>query len=292
MSTEEELLLPAASGSLPDVRAIEAVSASSGWSSGDKLAGASCADVSGTAAEQCLSYERYLRLSAAATVLLKSRPEIKNGGAAPTILKLGTADGALAHFLPGWRLHVLCDTKTASASASASASGKPGPAPDVLPDQSFDVVVALGVLEGVNSAGRERLLKELARLSRHLCVVDMPSKELVKAWPQIVELTLDGEMQRSQAIGLPDSASIGALFRSAGFQSRSFLHTSLEAWLPFASLSGLNPVAGRMLGAYLMNQVCEPEAAAPTLTARPVCEVDDKNLSASYAFEIIAAHRA
>ncbi len=288
MSTEEDLLLSSASGSLPGVRAIEVVSASSGGSRGDKSASACGADVSGTTAEQCLSYERYLRLSAAASVLLQLRPEIKNGGAAPTILKLGTADGALARFLPGWKLHVLCDRQT----ASASSSGKPAAAPDVLPDQSFDVVVALGVLEGVNSAGRERLLKELARLSRYLCVVDMPSKELVRAWPQILDLTLDAEMQRSQTIGLPDSASLGALFRSAGFSCKSFLHTSLEAWLPFAALAGLNPVAGRMLGTYLVKQVCEPETAGSTLRSRPVYEVDDKNGSASYAFEIIAAHRA
>lgn len=286
MSTEEDLILSSASGSLPGVRAIEVVSPSSVGSKGDKLVSASGADVSGAAAEQCLSYERYLRLSAAASVLLQLRPEIKNGGAAPSILKLGTADGALARFLPGWKLHVLCDTQT------ASVSDKPGPVPDVLPDQSFDVVVALGVLEGVNSVGRERLLKELARLCRYLCVVDLPSKDLVKAWPQILDLTLDAEMQRSQSIGLPDSASIGALFGGAGFHCKSFLHTSLEVWLPFASLTGLNPVAGRMLGTYLMNQVCKPETAASTLTARPVCEVDDKTIAASYAFEIIAAYRA
>ena len=245
-----------------------------------------------------------MRLSAAASVLLLSRPEIKNGGGAPTVLKLGTADGALARFLPGWKLHVLSDAKDASGS-----SGDPGDknrqSPDTLPDQSFDVVVALGVLEGVNSAGRERLLQEMARLARFLCVVDMPSRALVKAWPQILELTLDGEMQRSQSIGLPDSTFIGTLFRKAGFSHKSYLHTGLEAWLPYAALSGLNPVAGRMLGTYLMDQVCEPEASVP-LAARQVYAVDDRgaadsgsvvetlaenNAAANYAFEIIAAHR-
>lgn len=303
MSTEEDLKLRFGSGSLAGVRAIE-VTASSCGSTGEHVLAASAADSSNSAAQQCLSYERYLRLSAAASVLLLSRPEIKNGGGAPTVLKLGTADGALARFLPGWKLHVLSDAKDASCS-----SGDPGDknrqSPDTLPDQSFDVVVALGVLEGVNSAGRERLLQEMARLTRFLCVVDMPSRALVKAWPQILELTLDGEMQRSQFIGLPDSTSIGTLFRKAGFSHKSYLHTGLEAWLPYAALSGLNPVAGRMLGTYLMDQVCEPEASVP-LAARQVYAVDDRgaadsgsavetlaenNAAANYAFEIIAAHR-
>lgn len=296
--------LRSGSGSPPGVRAMETAASPCG-SAGDNVRTAAVAKASTSAAQQCFSYERYLRLSAAASVLLISRPEIKNGGGAPTVLKLGTADGALARFLPGWNLHVLSDALDAS-SSSCETGAKNRQAPDTLPDQSFDVVVALGVLEGVNSAGRERLLKELARLSRFLCVVDMPSRALVKAWPQILELTLDGEMQRSQSIGLPDSASIGALFRKAGLSHKSYLHTELEAWLPFAALSGLNPVAGRMLGTYLMDQVCEPGAGMPALKARPVHEVGalsakdspgavdlsgENTVAANYAFEIIAAHR-
>lgn len=291
------------SGSLAGVRAVE-IAASSCGSTGHSLTD-SAAESSNSAAQQCLSYERYLRLSAAASVLHLSRPEIKNGGDAPTVLKLGTADGALARFLPGWKLHVLSDSQDAS-NSSGETGAKNSQSPDTLPDQSFDVVVALGVLEGVNSAGRERLLQELARLSRFLCVVDMPSRALVKAWPQLLELTLDGEMQRSQSIGLPDSTSIGRLFRKAGFSHKSYLHTELEAWLPYAALSGLNPVAGRMLGTYLMDQVCEPEASVPALKTRAVYEVGalgasdsqravetpgENTAAANYAFEIIAAHR-
>lgn len=111
-------------------------------------------------------------------------------------------------------------------------------------DGSFDVVCALDVLEHIPPDGRERFLKELARVSKSAVFVSAPfqSSEIQTAEDllasQIKNLygTIQRQLQEHKQFGLPErefvSQTLGALIPAGA----DFSYGSLRTWLPYQTI--------------------------------------------------------
>jgi len=115
-------------------------------------------------------------------------------------------------------------------------------APLPFPDQSFDVVMALEVLEHVPSDGRAALIAECRRVARHgviLCcpVADYGAADAEKVLNETVRQLADKDeaflLEHAQ-LGLPTLAEVNEALNGEGWNVASIPNAPLDHWLLFS----------------------------------------------------------
>jgi len=183
--------------------------------------------------KQNLSWDRYMRLKAAAEAVSKS--ESKN------VLDAGGYDGALALFIP--HLHIdLIDSATTGGSVLQILAAK----------YSYDAVVAVDVLEHIQPVDRALALSEFARVAKTDLILNYPCSESNEAQKLVAQLTGNPLIKEHVDFGLPDSEWVMAELEGLGFSCCLTAHTSVALWIGQYVATQLNPESGADLNRHLI----------------------------------------
>jgi len=161
-----------------------------------------------------IGFDRYQRFKATADLL-----EDLAGPQSLSILDVGSLDNTFALFLPRhqvqpWNDHILSST-----------GGLP------LPDKTFDVAVALDVLEHIPPPERPFFMGELARISKLACVFAFPIASAALVEEFVLRLTGSKWLAEHKEYGLPDPAEIEAIFKRLGLTFSRHPNASLASWM-------------------------------------------------------------
>lgn len=159
---------------------------------------------------QDLAFDRYQRFRAASELI----DEI---AANASILEIGSFDNALAPFLAAhqhqhWPQII-----------------RPGQ-PINLPDNSYDICLALDVLEHVPANEREFFISELARVGKRAVVLAFPVSSSMAAEKFVWQLTGSAWLAEHIELGLPDKQATEELFSKLGLSYSCHPNAALPSW--------------------------------------------------------------
>lgn len=157
-------------------------------------------------------FDRYQRFSHAA--------ELIDGlarGRGLSILELGSWDEAFAPFAPGHRVTAYGEMVLEGAPIRAG-------------DQSYDLALALDVLEHVPPGERRFFISELGRVAKQAVVIGFPVKQAQKTEEFVLELTNSPWLREHQEHGLPKPEEVEALFAELGFAFQRHPNAALPSW--------------------------------------------------------------
>lgn len=204
--------------------------------------GVATANITNAAAAHDLPWDRYVRLKAAAQAVSAVN--------AASVLDAGGYDGALKFFLPGVSIDVI-DPATTGGSVLCIP----------LPDQSYDAVVAVDVLEHIHPKDRKLALSEFARVARYHVIINYPCVDSKAAQEIALELTDNPLLREHVQWDLPDSNSILVELAEFGFSGTVHPHTSIAIWLGQYVTQNLAPEVAQKLNRHLiLNFADEPSS--------------------------------
>ena len=206
------------------------------------------------AARKDLTWDRYVRLEAAADAVRKLFPY----GA--RILDAGGFDGALALFLPKYDIYVIDPATTGGSILSIPA--KAG---------AYDIVLAIDVLEHINPTARERALDEFVRVAIKAVVLNYPCTDSASAQVLALKATGNDLIREHVEWDLPDSDWVLAKMSERGFTGVITPYASIAVWLGQHLALNLVPEIQTELNRFLVeNHAHEPYTRA--LYHLVVCE--------------------
>lgn len=208
-------------------------------------------------ARYALSWDRYMRLSQSANAVL-SALESATSATTRSILDVGGFDGALALFLPEEYDIFLLDPLTTGGSGTNISA----------PESSFDVVVSVDALEHVVPSSRRKFVSELCRVSRNHVIINYPSASSQPAQEVVFQLTGNPYIGEHVQYGLPDTAVVLQWLSEEGLVSKCCSHTSIATWMAHFTLSSVNPNAGKLIGAYLIDSYDKSGSLYDLITAQ------------------------
>lgn len=162
-----------------------------------------------------LSWDRYVRLKAAADAVEQ------NSSSSQNLLDAGGYDGALALFLPDYQVDVIDPATTGGTVLSIP-----------VPDQSYPITTAIDVLEHIPPPDRLKALAEFSRVTQNLLILNYPTPVSKPAQELALQLTQNSLLKDHVDWTLPDSAEVTTQLSSLGFTSILIPHTSIAIWLP------------------------------------------------------------
>lgn len=201
--------------------------------------------ISDTGVIKDLSWDRYVRLKAAADAIRQLV------GADAPVLDAGGFDGALGLFLSNYTIDLL-DPATTGASLLKEPAD----------DQSYDLVASVDVLEHIAPDEREQALHELCRIARKFIVINYPHSATKQAQELVFKATGNALIKEHVQWELPDTDWVLQVTASRGFKGTASAHSSLSVWLGQYLLLNLAPAASKELNQYLI----EHHAAEPFTT--------------------------
>jgi hypothetical protein len=148
--------------------------------------------------------------------LVRYDPVLRLLGEAPdaTVLEVGSGSEGIAHWLPGRDV----------TSVDSAIPGREGDARSLdFPDRSFDVAVALDMLEHIRPEERSSVLRELVRVTRRRVILAFPSS--ARAFEVDVGLgrmldrrgqTRPDWLEEHLRHGFPDASEVGAELQAYG----------------------------------------------------------------------------
>lgn len=199
-----------------------------------------------------LSWDRFVRLKAAAEVIRDRSPA--------RLLDAGGYDGALALFLPHQEIDVIDPATTGGSVLKIPA-----------PDGSYDAVVAVDVLEHIQPKDRARALAELARVATRLVVLNYPCQDSKSAQELALKLTNNALIKEHVQWDLPDSNWVLGELANYGFSGTVKTHTSIAVWLGQYVTLNLVPDAAKELNRHLVENYAE-EPCTKALYHLVICE--------------------
>ena len=188
------------------------------------------------AAKGALSWDRYVRLSAAASA-------ISEFGGNGRVLDVGGFDGALALFLPGREIDLIDPATTGASLLNAPPA-----------DGSYEVVVAVDVLEHIEPTERTSALEEMARMARNCVVLNYPHQGTRRAQELVYRLTGHSLIKDHAEWELPDTQSVLETMAQCGFKGHAQAHSSLAVWVGQYLTMQLAPQASSEMNKYLIDQ--------------------------------------
>jgi hypothetical protein len=195
---------------------------------------------------QSLSWDRYVRLRAAAKALQEISPP------ASVVLDAGGYDGALAFFLPDHAVDVIDPATTGG---------------DILhipvADRAYAAVSAIDVLEHVPPNNRASALQELARVAAHHVVINYPCLESKEAQELALQLTNNPLIREHVEWELPDSNWVLAEMKKHGFNGTVIPHTSIAIWLGQYTALNAVPSMAEHLNRHLVKYYSEEPSSIP-----------------------------
>ena len=189
-----------------------------------------------SSAKQSLSWDRYVRLKAAAEAIV----------AISSILDTGGYDGALALFLPGHKIDVI-DPATTGGSVLAIPAA----------DRSYDSVVGVDVLEHIDPKDRTKALSEFARVARKDVILNYPCQDSKEAQELAFKITNNSLIREHVEWELPDSEWVLGEMAKHGFTGTIKPHTSIAIWLGQYVTLNLVPAAAKELNRHLVEKYAE-----------------------------------
>jgi hypothetical protein len=192
--------------------------------------------VSDPSASSSLSWDRFVRLKAAAEAILQLA--VKD----TKILDVGGYDGALALFLPDHDVD-LVDPATTGASWLEQPT-------DAL---SYDLVASIDALEHIAPDEREEALKEFARVARKWIVLNYPCRESTEAQKLVLKATNNQLIREHVEWELPSSEWVLSVMQDLGFSGKVTPHASLAVWLGQYLTVNLAPAVAQDLNRYLVD---------------------------------------
>lgn len=205
-----------------------------------KGAGIAAVCVTNNDAWKDLSWDRFVRLKAAATAVKQSGAKI--------ILDAGGYDGAIGFFLPGVDIDVVDPATTGGSLLNIEADAS-----------SYDAVVAVDVLEHIDPLDRTRALSELARVARKYVILNYPCQDSKQAQELALKLTGNSLIREHVEWPLPDSEWVLKELAKLGFTGEVIPHTSIAIWLGQYLTLNLAPEAAKELNRHLVeNYQAEP----------------------------------
>ncbi|HEY9678977.1 MAG TPA: class I SAM-dependent methyltransferase [Drouetiella sp.] len=206
--------------------------------------GIATARVTNTAAKFNLSWDRFVRLKAAAEAIEATTTS--------RLLDAGGYDGALALFLPDRQFDVI-DPATTGGSVLAIPVG----------DASYQAVVAVDVLEHIEPSQRSKALEEFARVGSEYIFLNYPCRESKEAQELALKLTKNPLVREHVEWELPDSDWVLAELAKYGFRGEVQPHTSIAVWLGQFVTLNLVPDAAEDLNRYLINNFANEPYSRP-----------------------------
>lgn len=189
-----------------------------------------------------LSWDRYVRLNAAAEATKTLELSEKR------LLDIGGYDGALALFLPEFKVDLI-DPATTGASVLQAP----------VEDKSYELVTAIDVLEHIPPLGRHATLVEWARLSNRFVVLNYPCSESKNAQELVYQATNNSLIKEHVEWELPNTEQVLDTMRQLGFRSHVIGHSSVAVWVGQYITLALAPQAAKELNRYLIeNHAHEP----------------------------------
>jgi SAM-dependent methyltransferase len=174
-------------------------------------------------------YQRY-RLSGQVCDILETPSVLDIGGV------LGDQDGHLAcsrDFLSSGRPDrevLTTDLRHCDVPNHMPAAGDKQP----FPNESFDTVLSLDVLEHLPSTAREPFLREMVRLARRFVVIGAPtaSEDTIRLEESLAQ-SLMGEqdfLKEHREMGLPEASEVEAFFTGEGWEVQALPNGYLPRW--------------------------------------------------------------
>lgn len=219
-----------------------------------KSTGICTVTVNDSSAKQNLSWDRFVRLNAAAKAL-------KTAGA-KTILDAGGYDGALGFFLSGVTIDLIDPATTGGSILEIPVA-----------DEAYDAVVAVDVLEHIAPKDRTKAIAELARVAKTHIILNYPCSDSKEAQELVLRLTNNPLIEEHVKWELPDSDWVLSELEKHHFNGTITGHTSIATWLgQYVSLN-LVPDKAVELNRHLVEHYAE-EPCGRTLYHLIVCRRD------------------
>ncbi len=214
--------------------------------------GIATATVTRAEAAEDLSWDRFVRLNAAARAL--------SGLSLKTILDAGGYDGALAFFLKDATIDVI-DAATTGGSVLDIPSE----------DAAYDAVVAVDLLEHIEPKDRSKALSEFARTARRYVVLNYPCRDSHEAQELALKLTKNSLVREHVEWELPDSDWVLEELSKYGYSGIVTPHTSIAIWLGQYTTLNLLPDQAKDLNRHLVANYAE-EPTTRSLYHLVVCQ--------------------
>jgi len=181
-----------------------------------------------------LSWDRYVRLEAAALAVRETAPP------RATVLDVGGFDGALALFLREHAVDLIDPATTGTCVLEAKI------------ERSYRTVVSVDVLEHVVPGSRRRFLEKLAELAGETIVINYPCRETEEAQKLVYEMTGNSLIKEHVEYGLPDTEEVLETIRELGFEPELKPHSSLAVWTSQYLFQNSSPEEAGRLNRYLV----------------------------------------
>lgn len=204
--------------------------------------------------KNALSWDRYVRLKAAADVIKKL------GDRKTKILDVGGYDGALALFLPEYCIDLI-DPATTGASLLGES----------VKEQSYQLTAAIDVLEHIKPSQRAAYLEELSRATERTIILNYPCRQSEEAQRLILEATDNQLIREHVRWGLPDTDWVLSTMADLRFQGHVVPYASVAIWLGQYLLLNLAPEVAPALNRYLIEH-CADEPFNIPLYHLVICE--------------------
>lgn len=190
-----------------------------------------------TKVKETLRWDRYIRLNAAARVINDLKEE------ASTVLDVGGFDGALALFVPDTHVEVIDPVTTGGDFMKME-----------IPDQFYDIVCAIDVLEHVEPSLREDFLAKLSRVSKNLVLINYPSLQSLDAQKAVLVACDNQFIKEHVAWKLPETGWVMGFMSAHGFYCESADYGNIALWAGQFVASQLGYEKADELNKYLIEQ--------------------------------------
>lgn len=189
-----------------------------------------------------LSWDRYVRLNAAAQASKALELREKR------LLDIGGYDGALALFLPEFKVDLIDPATTGASILQAP-----------VEDNGYELVTAIDVLEHIAPLDRHAALVELARISSRFIVLNYPCSESNNAQELVYRATKNSLIKEHVEWPLPNTEQVLDTMHQLGFRGHVIGHSSVAIWVGQYLTLALAPQAAKDLNRYLIeNHADEP----------------------------------
>jgi O-antigen biosynthesis protein len=157
----------------------------------------------------------------------------------PGILDVGGFGGRLSEFVGEYSKYVILDKKAHTPEENEQISYMQADAKKIpFSDRNFDVVVASDMMEHVDAADREQVIKELLRVSKNCLIIGAPLKtnitlaaeELIRSQYYANTGVEHPFLLEHEAVGLPGEDEMDRLFNDAGVAFMKIREGNLMNW--------------------------------------------------------------
>lgn len=195
-------------------------------------------------AKKDLSWDRFIRLRAAADAAIATKSR--------SVLDAGGYDGALGLFMPQASIDLIDPATTGGSVLQIPVA-----------DASYDVVVAIDVLEHIDPKDRARALSEFARAAKKWVILNYPCRDSKPAQELMLKLTNNSLVKEHVQWELPDSTWVLSELGKRGFKGTVQRYASIAVWLGQYVTQSLIPEVSKQLNAHLVANYAEEPSSKP-----------------------------